>query len=325
MTAIEKLRRFYSQFGQGDHVLILINADPDAIASAMAVQRLLWRRVAYVNIASVNVVRRPDNIAMIRLLSVRLIHTDELPPDKHFNRVVLVDSQPDHHEIFKKFMPDVIIDHHPDTGVIAPFCDIRPDYGATASIMTEYLRAAKLKPSANLATALFYGIKTDTHNFARHTLIEDMNAFQFLFRYANLNLARKIEHADIRLDFIRYFKLALQNMRLHKSRVFVHLGGVVSPDVCVLIADFFMRVNPVTWSIVSGIYEDKLIIIFRNDGIRKDAGRVAKRSFGKLGSAGGHSGMARAEIPLSGLGELANCNDDRKLIRWIIRQIELKK
>ncbi|NJL58761.1 MAG: phosphoesterase, partial [Desulfobacteraceae bacterium] len=154
MTPSEKLRRFYSRFEQGNHVLILINADPDAIASAMAIRRLLWRRVACVNIASVNVIKRPDNLAMIRLLGVKLVHADELPPEKRFNRVVLVDSQPNHHEIFEKFTPDVIIDHHPDTGIIAPFCDIRPDYGATASMMTEYLRAAKLKPSVKLATAL---------------------------------------------------------------------------------------------------------------------------------------------------------------------------
>lgn len=324
MSAIEKLRRFYSRFEQGDHVLILINADPDAIASAMAVQRLLWRKIAGIAIASVNVVKRPDNLAMIRLLGIKIVHADDLAPEKVFNRVVIVDSQPNHHVIFERFKPDVIIDHHPDTGAKALFSDIRPDYGATASIMTEYLIAAKIKPSAKLATGLFHAIKTDTRNFERHTLLEDMKAFRFLFKYANINLARKIEQADIRLDFLKYFKTALQNMRIYKSRAFAHLGCVVSPDVCVLVADFFMRINPVTWSIVSGVYEDNLVIIFRNDGIRKDAGKVAKRSFGELGSAGGHSSMARAEIPIGALGMLAVCGDDKTIMQWIIRQIELK-
>ena len=41
-------------------------------------------------------------------------------------------------------------------------------------------------------------------------------------------------------------------MRLHKKKVFVHLGNVATPDVLVIIADFFMRINSVTWSIVSG-------------------------------------------------------------------------
>jgi len=324
ISASEKLRRFYAQFSTGDHVLILINADPDAIASAMAARRLLWRKVASVTAASVNVVKRPDNLAMIRLLGVKLIHADDLCHKTQFHRIVLLDSQPNHHEIFEKFAPDIVIDHHPDTGYKALLTDIRPNYGATATIMTEYLRAANIKPSVKLATGLFHAIKNDTSNFERKTLNEDLKAFQFLFRYANITLARKIEHADIRLDFLKYFKIALQNMRMNKSRVFVHLGSVVTPDVCVLIADFFMRVNPVAWSIVSGIYENKLVIIFRNDGIRKNAGKLAKRSFGELGSAGGHQSMARAEIPVSASKSLSMCSDDKKITQWIISRIEQK-
>jgi len=325
ISASEKLRRFYAQFSSTDHVLILINADPDAIASAMAIRRLLWRKVSSVTIASVNVVKRPDNLAMIRLLGVKMIHADEISHEKRFHRIILTDSQPNHHKTFEKFAPDIIIDHHPDTGCKASFTDIRPAYGATATIMTEYLRAANIKPSVKLATGLFHAIKTDTSNFERKTLNEDLKAFQFLFRYANISLARKIEHVDIRLDFLKYFKIAFQNMRMNKSRVFVHLGNVVNPDVCVLIADFFMRINPVTWSVVSEVYEDKLIIVFRNDGIRKDAGKLAKRSFGELGSAGGHQSMARAEIPVSALKELSICNDDKKMMQWIISRIEKKK
>ncbi|MGD9241547.1 MAG: phosphoesterase, partial [Desulfobacterales bacterium] len=66
----EKLRRFYDQFSGNDHVLIVINADPDAIASAMAVSRLLWRKVMNVIITHINTIDRPDNLAMIRLLDV---------------------------------------------------------------------------------------------------------------------------------------------------------------------------------------------------------------------------------------------------------------
>jgi hypothetical protein len=76
-------------------------------------------------------------------------------------------------------------------------------------------------------------------------------------------------------------------MHRRKNKIYVHLGSVVNPDICVLIADFFMRIDSVNWSIVSGIYAKKLIIIFRNDGLRRDAGNVARLSFGRVGSAGG--------------------------------------
>ncbi|MFC1887127.1 bifunctional oligoribonuclease/PAP phosphatase NrnA, partial [Thermodesulfobacteriota bacterium] len=160
-SASDKVRRFYKRFSVDDRVLIVINADPDAIACAMAVKRLLWRKVASVTISNINIINRPDNIAMIRLLGVPLIFIDEVDLNQ-FSRFVIVDSQPDHSEAYGRFTSDVIIDHHPEKINPDPektsrsvFKDIRPQYGATATIMTEYLRAAKIKPSAKLATGLF--------------------------------------------------------------------------------------------------------------------------------------------------------------------------
>ena len=71
-----------------------------------------------------------------------------------------------------------------------------------------------------------------------------------------------------------------------------------TPDILVILADFFLRAGEVSWTIVGGIYQDKLIVIFRNDALRKNAGRLATQAFGKLGSAGGHAASARAEVPL---------------------------
>lgn len=317
----EKLRRFYDQFAHDDHVLIVINADPDAIASAMAVKRLLWRKVAGVTISNINVIKRTDNIAMIRLLGVNLIPVKDIVKDS-FSRFVMVDSQPDHSEVFARFPMDVIIDHHPETVVHASYLDIRSRYGATASIMTEYLRAANIQPSTKLATGLFYAIKTDTNNFIRQTLIEDIRAFQFLYRHANLNIVSKIERSELRLDFLKYFKIALDNRCIRKGRVFVHLGPVVNPDVCVLLADFFIKISSVDWTIVSGLYDQNLIVILRNDGLRKDAGNVAHKSFAAVGSAGGHKSTARAEIPLEKLKNEIDPGNDQKMIKWIINRIE---
>ncbi len=320
LSASENLRRFYKQFASDDQVLIFINADPDAIASAMAVKRLLWRKVVGVTITSVNQVDRPDNLAMIRLLGVKLVHISDIDTSR-FNRYVIVDSQPAHHELLAQVNPHVIIDHHPETDAHAPFQDIRPSYGAVASIMTEYLRAAKIKPSAKLATGLYLAIKTDTHNFELQALAEDIRAFQYLFKYINRHLARKIEQSELKFEYLKYFQKAFQNMRRRKGRVFVHLGAVTNPDICVLIADFFMRISSVNWSIVSGLCGRRLIIIFRNDGLRTDAGKIAAKGFGAFGSAGGHKSMARAEIPTAKLKKFIDFRDDAKLLKWIKRQV----
>ena len=321
VSAAERLRRFYDIFPSDSQVLVVMNADPDAMASAMAIKRLLWRRVAGVTLSNINVIKRPDNLAMIRLTGINMIHVDQVNPAQ-FTRFVMVDSQPGHNESFSKFKFDVVIDHHPETGYAATFSDIRPDFGATASIMTEYLRAARIKPSSRLATGLSYAIKTDTSNFERKTLIEDLKAFQFLFQHANPHMARKIEQSEITPDFLKFFKLALDTVKQRKGKYFVHLGNVPNPDICVVVADFFMRVSTVRWSIVSGIRMNKLVVVFRNDGIRKNAGRVAKETFGAMGSAGGHKNMARAEIPLSEIQKQVETTDHKKVLNWMIREIE---
>jgi nanoRNase/pAp phosphatase (c-di-AMP/oligoRNAs hydrolase) len=322
VSSRDKLREFYKQFCGADRVLIVISADPDAIASAMAAGRLLWRRVESVTMACVNAVDRPDNLAMIRLLKVSLVPLAQVQPDA-FTKTVLVDSQPSHHKLMSALNITAVIDHHPETGAKAPFVDVRPSYGSTATILTEYLRAARVTPSRNLATALYHAIKTDTDDFKRQTLVEDLHAFQYLFRHANIALARRIGQADLRLEYLKYFKNALQTMRLRKGRVFVHLGPVANPDVCVIIADFFLRIHTVSWSIVSGTCDQKLVVIFRNDGQRKNAGRVAKESFGGFGPAGGHRTMARAEIGLADVkAPPIDFKDDRKVAAWIVIRTE---
>ena len=111
-------------------------------------------------------------------------------------------------------------------------------------------------------------------------------------------------------------------MKRRRGRLFAHLGSVTNPDVCVIIADFFMRVDAVNWSIISGLYNKKLILVFRNDGLREDAGKLAGHRFGQLGSSGGHKSMARAEIPIINLTAHVDFRDDKKLLMWIIGQIE---
>jgi len=112
---------------------------------------------------------------------------------------------------------------------------------------------------------------------------------------------RRLEYAELSLPMLQYLQQALRRYRVRGNRLYTFLGTVSNPDILVTLADIFLRVEEVSWSIVGGIYEDRLVIIFRNDGLRKNAGRLAQAAFGKLGSAGGHATSARAEVPLASL------------------------
>jgi nanoRNase/pAp phosphatase (c-di-AMP/oligoRNAs hydrolase) len=292
------VQKIYQLFTHEDRLAILIDPDPDSIASALALKRLLWRRLTSCVMTSIRPITRPQNQRMVQLLGIALTPLQGLNIDD-FNRKALVDSQPSHNDLMGGYRYDLIIDHHPQVPETkAKLVDIRPEYGATSTIMTEYLREARIKPSLKLATALYYGIKTDTANFERPAIEADVRAFHYLFGFTRRPLVCRLEFAEFNIPMLGYFQQALNRFRIRHTRLYAFLGPVTAPDILVILADFFMRAGEVTWTIVGGIYQDKLVVIFRNDGLKKNAGRLASRAFGKLGSAGGHAASARAEVPI---------------------------
>jgi nanoRNase/pAp phosphatase (c-di-AMP/oligoRNAs hydrolase) len=315
-----KLKKLWEAGGSGGKMAILINADPDALASALALKRLFWRKIRQVHIYRINTIDRPDNLALVKLLDISHRHIRNLKQSE-ITKWALVDSQPDHNILFDNIKFNIIIDHHPLTdGLDADFIDVRPDYGAAATMMTEYLRAAQITPSPRLATALFYAIKTDTNNFIRLTTKKDLNAFRYLYEYANMNIVKKIESSEITRKSLAQFQRAFQRVTFFKHMAVVHMGEVDKPDVLVQVADFLLKLAEAAWSITSGIHNNRLIVIFRSAGFRRDAGKMAQTLFGELGSAGGHKGSARAEVPLEsiecGPHQNQNCGDYvLKLIR----------
>lgn len=320
VSAAEKVEKLKSVAGSGDSLAILVNADPDALASAMALKRLFWRKVKPVRIFRINRIDRADNLTFIRLLNIRNRHIRDLKKSD-FSKWAIVDSQPSHSERFAGIDFDMIIDHHPPTeGLSAQFIDIREEYGANATLMTEYLRAAKIDPSPRLATALFHAIKTDTNDFVRATVARDMIAFRYLYDYANLNIIKKIESSEITRHMLTRLQKAMQALELVNQTAVVHMGRVQKPDTLVQVADFFVRMVEATWSIASGVHDHRLIVIFRNAGFRRNAGKLAQELFGEVGSAGGHKHSARAEVPLENIDCGGRDDDCRQYVLKRIRK-----
>ncbi len=296
---LSKLPEMLDLFRREDRWLIAVNADPDAMASALALRRIMAGRVEKVDIARVNEITRPDNLAMIRYTRLRM---DKLSPllSAQYDKFALLDSQPGHHPSFSSLKFSLVIDHHPvsDPPYEAPYIEIKPDYGATSTMLTEYLYNLGLRPGALLATALQFGIKSDTANFQRHFCEVDLRAYHFLARFANPGLLSRIVRSEFHRSWLDYFAKACTSMHKARSGEYVYLGSVENPDLLVGIADFFMRVYEIRWVAVAGLYEDTVVVIFRGDGVSLDLGRMATTHFGELGSAGGHKAMARAEFPI---------------------------
>ena len=294
-----RVERIRAQFARAERVLILMqdDPDPDAIASAVAFKAVLGRNRTATTIGTFGTITRAENRAMTRILE---IDVEAIKPRalEEYDRIAIVDAQPSFFEERIERV-DFVVDHHPEeVPVRAVLKDIRPSYGATATILTEYLRAVDAKLSQRLATALLYGIKADTQHLERGATRADMEAFTFVHGHANHAALRRIERPALPDVALEVLARGIAQRHVVGGVVFTHLGAVAYPELVAQFADFFLQVEGVEWAVVSGTVHGELHVSVRNVGYVRAAGEVVQLAFGDLGGAGGHRSMAKAVIRL---------------------------
>jgi nanoRNase/pAp phosphatase (c-di-AMP/oligoRNAs hydrolase) len=310
-----EIKELRAMVNDGDRVAIVLqdDPDPDAMSSGMALRALLGRNKQTTPLFSFTPVTRPENRTMVHLLEIEIAPaaTEEL---KNFDKIAMVDVQPPY---FGEKLPraDIVIDHHPgyESGK-APFEDVRVKYGATATIMTEYLVTADEKISERLATALLYGIRSDTLQLSRRVTDDDLQAFTTLYPLANYNLLRQIDRPEFPLSFAQILARAMKRMTVKDKLIVLNLGPVQRDDLIVQMADFCLQFEGVDWVAVAGKLGNNLVISVRNHGVgRANAGEAVKAIFGEIGSAGGHRNMSKAVIPLRAWRRREGTTRDRKI------------
>jgi len=297
MRMVEEIK---DHFQDAESILILLqdDPDPDAIASGLALRQVLGRNKQTAPLGSYGRVTRPENIAMVKLLEIEIEKITKHSIN-NFDRIAVVDLQPPHLATPPEEI-DLVIDHHPEQfNYKSHLKDIRPTYGATSTILLEYLLCTNNSIGTRLGTAMLYGIKSDTFALSREVNEWDVQAFSYLYPLANQNLMRRIERPELPPAALDALSTALRNRRVIDKVAFVHLGRVERDDLIPQMADFSLSFEGIEWAFVSGVYETNYIISVRNVGYVRAAGRVLKEAFGSLGSAGGHASMAKAIIPLA--------------------------
>ena len=307
-----KVQQYQRFLTDADRILILLHnePDPDALASGLALRNVLRRTRQTAIIGALQGVSRPENVRMVNLLD---IHVEPVTAEQvaNFDRVAMVDVQPHYFGgVIDKV--DLVIDHHPEqSGYSAVFKDIRPDYGSTSTILTEHLRAVDANISERTATALLYAIKSDTLFFNRQANRVDIDAFSYLYPLADSALIRKMEGAEITMERLEYVLKAQQHGRMVEQVFCAFLGTTPREDFIPYVADFYLQLEDVKWTIVSGIVDDSLIVSVRNLGYSRNAGEFVRKYFADIGSAGGHRAMAKAVVPLRAFREKhGNLNAD---------------
>lgn len=278
--------------------LVQHDPDPDAIASALTLRCALDRNSADAPIVTLGGITRPENRRLVEALEidVRQVTASQLG---ELGPLILVDVQPPY---FSDLPGDVaaVIDHHPITDEYAAgFRDVRTDYGASATIAAEYLLAAgEEKLTRELATALLYGILTDTRNLVRAAGDADIEMFSFLFPRADVPLLRAIEHPSYSPAALRRFGRALQSAQVRDGVAYIFLGRLdpAEEHIVAQLADFCLGFENARVAVVAGVFGRKLVMSTRALSPAAQLGDRLRQAFGDYGSAGGHPVMAKAVI-----------------------------
>jgi nanoRNase/pAp phosphatase (c-di-AMP/oligoRNAs hydrolase) len=278
--------------------------DPDAIASAIALQHLLLETLSLdCTIAYRGIVGRSENRALLRYLGqpLRPLVNSDLAGEA---AIALVDTQPGagNNALPVGSEVAIVIDHHTwrELAVKAAYVDVRPGLGATSTILTEYLQASDLEPAPPLATALFYGIKTDTRGLSRGAWPADTEAYLYLQPLVDAQALAQIEYAQVPASYFKSFDATLQAARVYNGVVLAYIGPMVYPDLTAEMAHLLLRLEESQWVICMGVHQEVLILSVRTQSRTGRAEEVVQAVVGDEGTAGGHGPMAGGQIPLKG-------------------------
>ncbi|MUV88968.1 bifunctional oligoribonuclease/PAP phosphatase NrnA [Halapricum sp. CBA1109] len=289
------------------------NPDPDCLASALALGRIAAaagideRRILYSGTIS-----HQQNRAFVNLLDI------DLQP---FDRGAVVDRADDellafvdhsvaggNNEVPDGTPVDIVLDHHPAENIEARFVDHRPELGATATILTEYVTELDVEIDTTLATALLFAIRRETLGFLRGTTPAEYAAAGNLHETADRDLLRKLSTPSVSGVTVDAIADAIENRFVTGAVLITHVGRTSERDALPQAADYLATLEGVETAIVFGIVEESIHLSGRSTDPRIHMGDVLAGAFEDVGSAGGHREMAGGEVPL---GIFAGYEDDQ--------------
>jgi nanoRNase/pAp phosphatase (c-di-AMP/oligoRNAs hydrolase) len=301
-----KVARLVKKFKGRQRALVLPhdNPDPDSMASAWALATLLREKLGVESdLAYGGIIGRAENAAFVRVLKLPLVPISQVKLDD-YDLFALCDTQQGvkNHALPSDLVADIVIDHHPIREEVRnPFADLGGSYGATSTMLTEYLRAGGVVPSPELATALYYGIKADTRDLERQTRDPDVDCYLWLFPRIARELLSQIEHPELPAKYFRLFHAAIEKARLFSVAVITDLDDVYSPDIVPEVSERLSFLEGAKWSLALGEYHGQLYLSLRVSDRRMNAGRLIRETCADFGgSAGGHGSMAGARLPIAG-------------------------
>lgn len=293
------------QVRSSDTVAILThnNPDPDAIAAAFGLGHLIHVNTgARVELFYGGIIGRANNRTMVDILQIPLKPATTLSMLKH-RHICLVDTQAGMRNNILPCdrIPLLVVDHHPlhDPPGQFRYMDHRVTLGSSSAIVAEYLHHMQLSIEPALATALYYGIKTDTEGLSRDCSETDREMYFHLYPLVNPEWLNQIEHPDLPQEYYRDIGDAVLSSRTAGDLLISDLETCFTPEMPAEMADFLLRMAEIRVAFVYGTYDGTIHFSIRTSRSDIRLGRLALTLVDGIGSAGGHNRAAGGQIPFS--------------------------
>ena len=306
--AREVLRRLEVEVNSRVLIVCHDNPDPDALASALSMKHLCDSMGHTSTIVHGGMIEHQQNRAMVKLLkmSIRKLILDWEIEDllKESDIVICVDfSHPGANNVLpEKCVPHIVIDHHPSEE--RPAGDVilvRSEFAATSSLIASLLMNSGIEMNSEVATALAFGIRTDTLGFTRSFNAVDLRALSWLGAWIDWDLMRSFESPPRSQEVLSIFKQALTDADLEDGLMLVPISEMADRDALSQVADFLLPTEGVKIVVTYGVRMSKVILSVRSNDDSINVGKLLANTFEK-GSAGGHKALAGGQIPFDELG-----------------------
>ncbi|GAB4140008.1 MAG: DHHA1 domain-containing protein [Planctomycetota bacterium] len=313
-------------------VLTHTNPDPDSLGAAVGLREFAWKAARLEGTLALHGrILRAENQEMVRQLGIHLEPLADIELAK-FDCVAMVDTQPGfgHTVVPDGLQVDIVIDHHVCSlqnaiPYEAPFIDVRREIGATSSLIASYFMGSNLTPSTETATALVYGINTDTADLSRNVCELDLAASDFLMPLVDRAKLVAITKPRLPPAYYRTLREALSKVRLYGHLALCSLGKTVSPEMVAEVADLLLRMEGIQAVFCGGLVEDVFYVSVRTEIGPRDAWTLIRDAVGNEdASYGGHGTVAGGSIPLGSSDSRALKRLERRLERNILRSMGME-
>lgn len=233
-------------------------------------------------------VQKSNLVLMMKNLgiSVRFVKSLDHKPEL----LVTVDCQYGESNV-TKFEADniAVIDHHQVSGILPELSEVRSNYGSCATVMNELMKkeGIDINEDIDIATAMYYGLMTDTNGFAEvsHPADKDLRDFTrmrnsdiILFKNSNLSCEElKIcgeALKDVQYDYEDFYGLVE--------------AKPCDPNILGIISDMLLEVDFVKTCIVYSVMPFGIKISVRSCVKEVKAAELAAFIAKDMGGGGGH-------------------------------------